>query len=130
MFMYYVSIGIFWRGEQGMNFELAEVPQGRARATPLTETAVAVGAKSKSPDAAYRALRSLVGAAEKTALVPPRRSLARDLRKVESRLSDQDIRVITNSLEYARGTGLPEPSAQWRPRSATSWQTQALSAAR
>lgn len=103
MFMYYVSIGIFWRGDQGMNFELAEVPQGKARVTPLTETALAVGAKSKNPDAAYRALRGLVGAAEKTALAPARQSLARDMRQIESRLSDQDIRVITSSLGYARG---------------------------
>ena len=107
MFMYYLSIGIFWRGDQGMNFELAEVPQGKARATSLTETAFAIGAKSKSPDAAYRALRSLVGAAEKTALVPPRRSLVRDLRKIEPRLSEQDIRVIINSLDYARGPVYP-----------------------
>jgi multiple sugar transport system substrate-binding protein len=103
MFMYYVSIGIFWRGEQGLNFELAEVPQGRARVTPLTETALGVGAKSKNPDAAYRALRALVGAAEKTALAPARQSLARDMRQIESRLSEQDIRVITSSLGYARG---------------------------
>jgi multiple sugar transport system substrate-binding protein len=103
MFMFYLSIGIFWRGEAGFDFQLAEVPQGRARVTTLTESALAVGAKTTNPELAYRALRAVVGEAEKITLVPPRRSLARDMKKIESRLSDQDIRVITNSLEYARG---------------------------
>ena len=103
MVTFHVSIGMFWRGEAGLNFELAEPPQGKARATLLTSSALAVGAKTRNPEVAYRALRAIVAEAEKGALVPPRRSLARDLRKIEPRLSDQDVRVIANALEYARG---------------------------
>ena len=51
---------------------------------------------------------SLVGAAEKTALVPARKSLATNLRKIEPRLTDQDVRVIGNLLGYARGPVYPK----------------------
>jgi multiple sugar transport system substrate-binding protein len=101
-FFYHVSLGIYWRG-QGFGFELAEPPRGRVRASILTSSAIAVGAKTPNPEKAYVALRRIADELQQFSLVPPRRSLAKDLRKVEGQLTDQDIQVILNTLEYARG---------------------------
>ena len=102
MVFYHVSLGIFWRGE-GFGFDLAEPPRGRAQASLLTSSALAVGAKTSTPEHSYQALRRIVDELQRISLVPPRRSLAGDLRRVEPLLSDQDVRVITATLGYSRG---------------------------
>ncbi len=101
LFQFHLSTGIFWRSPP-FNFDLAEPPRQRQRATTLTTSGLSIGAEAAHPDEAWAALRALVASLERRGLIPPRKSLAGSLRQIEPRLTDDDIAVMQSALAYAR----------------------------
>lgn len=89
--------------EQPPKLLMAEVPQGKQRATGLrVVSALAMTTKAASKEAAYRALSALEREASKNLPLSARKTTPDQLRKLEHSLSAESASVLINSLGYAR----------------------------
>lgn len=96
-------------GDRPAALRIAEVPQGRTRATGLRVTAaLAITSKSQRPDAAYKALAALEREVGKQLLAPARRVTADELRRTQPALSPEDGQTVVRALENARTSGLDD----------------------
>jgi hypothetical protein len=107
MFYQYLGPLESWRSR----FRIAELPQGRRRATGL-EVVLAVAVNGRGPQAPLAARAALAladaGQAAGQQLVPARRDALEAMER-HGPWNDQELVVIRNSLEYAR-TALPRIS--------------------
>ena len=104
------QIGMFFGGgtddkdrTPGLAVGMAELPKGRQRATFCWMADLVISNQSKHPDLAYVAWREILDGLHHWKIVPPRRSLARQLAQIDPRKKDAKA-VILASLEYARGS--------------------------
>ena len=107
MFYQYVGPPESWRSR----FRIAELPQGRRRATGLeVVSAVAVNGRGPQAPLATRAALALAdtGQAAGQQLVPAKRDAIEAMER-RNLWTEQELAVIRNSLEYAR-TALPKLS--------------------
>jgi multiple sugar transport system substrate-binding protein len=86
----------------GLDVGVSEVPHGKTRATFSWMSHLMMSSQSKHPELAYVAWRELLDGFHHWKIVPPRRSLAKTLTKLEPRKAAAAGPILA-SMEYARG---------------------------
>ena len=86
-----------------LDFRLAELPQGRARAVPVgVDFSIAIAARTEKAEAAYVALRGVVGAMQRFVRVPAERETLARLGEIRKRLRPEEVSAILRSMEHGR----------------------------
>ena len=89
-----------------LDFQLAELPRGRERAVPVgVDLGIAIAARTEKAEAAYTALRGIVGAMQRFAHVPAERETLSRLGEIRTRLRPEEVAAIQRSMEH--GIRLP-----------------------
>ena len=84
-----------------LDFRLAELPQGRARAVPVgVDLSIAIAARTEKAEAAYTALRGVVGAMQRFVRVPAERETLARLGEIRKRLRPEEVAAIQRSMEH------------------------------
>ena len=92
-------------------FRLAELPQGRVRAVPVSaDMSIAIAARTESAEAAYTALRGVVGAMQELVHVPAERETLARLGHFRKTLPPAEVAAIQRSMEY--GHAMPRFGVQ------------------
>lgn len=86
----------------GLRVGVSELPHGAKRATFSWTAHLVMSSQSKHPDLAYTAWREVLDGFHHWKIVPPRRSLAKDLSLIEPRKAAAAAPILA-SMEYARG---------------------------
>ncbi|MDB5100963.1 MAG: sugar transporter sugar-binding protein [Cyanobacteria bacterium RYN_339] len=112
-------IGMFFGGAsddldraEGMQVGVTELPHGKQRATFSWTAHMVISSQTKHPDEAYVAWGELLDGLHHWKIVPPRRSLAKDLAKLEPRKAGAAGPILA-SMEYARGLQGVVPQTDW-----------------
>ena len=99
----------------GMNsgqsdFRLAELPRGKVPAVPVSpDLSIAIAARTEKADAAYTALRGVVGAMQRFVHVPAERETLARLGEFRKRLRPEEVTALQRSMEH--GHAMPEYGA-------------------
>ena len=94
-------------------YRLAQLPRGKVRAVPvLGEFGIAIAARTSHPEAAYTALRGLVGAMQPYVIVPTQREAVARLGEFRQDLSQEEVVALQQSMEH--GHGWPTTAVQLR----------------
>lgn len=84
-----------------LDFRLAELPQGKVRAVPVgVDLSVAIAARTEKAEAAYIALRGIVGALQRFVRVPAERETLSRLGEIRKRLRPEEVSAIQRSMEH------------------------------
>jgi multiple sugar transport system substrate-binding protein len=97
---------------EGMQVGVAELPHGKQRATFSWSAHLVIASQTKYPELAYTAWGELLDGMHHWKIVPPRRSLAKDLAKLEPRKAGA-VEPILASMDYARGLRGVVPQTDW-----------------
>lgn len=97
---------------EGLSVGVAELPRGKRRATFSWTADLVISTQTRHPDLAYTAWQEVLDGMHHWKIVPPRRSLAKDLVKLEPRKKDA-IGPILASMEYAHGLRGVVPETDW-----------------
>jgi multiple sugar transport system substrate-binding protein len=97
---------------EGMQVGVAELPHGKQRATFSWSAHLVIASQTKYPELAYTAWGELLDGMHHWKIVPPRRSLAKDLAKLEPRKAGA-VAPILASMDYARGLRGVVPQTDW-----------------
>jgi len=88
-----------------LDFRLAELPRGKVRAAPVgVDLSIAIAARTEKAEAAYTALRGIVGAMQRFVHVPAERESLARLGETRKRLRPEEVSAIQRSMEHGRNT--------------------------
>jgi hypothetical protein len=94
-----------------LDFQLAELPRGRERAVPVgVDLGIAIAARTEKAEAAYTALRGVVGAMQRFVHVPAERETLSRLGEIRTRLRSEEVAAIQRSMEH--GIRMPRFSVE------------------
>ncbi len=86
-----------------LDFRLAELPRGRARAVPVgVDLSIAIAARTEKAEAAYTALRGVVGAMQRFVRVPAERETLARLGEIRKRLRPDEVAAVQRSMEHGQ----------------------------
>ena len=95
-----------------LDFPLAELPRGKVHAVPVSaDLSIAIAARTGKAEAAYTALRGVVGAMQKFVLVPAEREALARLGEFRKRLRPDELTAIQRSMEHGRA--MPQFGVQY-----------------
>ena len=95
-----------------LEFRLAELPQGKVHAVPVNaDMSIAIAARTESAEAAYTALRGVVGAMQELVHVPAERETLARLGDFRKTLPPAEVTAIQHSMEY--GHAMPQFGVQF-----------------
>jgi multiple sugar transport system substrate-binding protein len=97
---------------EGLPAGVSELPHGKTRATFSWSAHLVIASQSRYQDQAYVAWGELLDGFHHWKIVPPRRSLAKDLAKLEPRKAGA-VEPILASMEYAHGLRGVVPQTDW-----------------
>ena len=85
-------------------YRLAQLPQGKVRAVPAKgEFGIAIAARTTHPEAAYTALRGLVGVMQQYVNVPAQREAVAQLGEFRKDLRAEEVAALQQSMEHGHG---------------------------
>ena len=97
------------------NYRLAEIPRGKVQSVPVNaDLGIAIAARSAKPEAAYTALRGLVGVMQQFVRVPAAREAVARLGELRMDLRSEEVAALQGSMEAGRAMpGLPKGEPAW-----------------
>ncbi len=79
------------------------MPRGRVRAAPVgVDLSIAIAARTEKAEAAYTALRGVVGAMQRFVRVPAERETLARLGEIRKRLRADEVAAVQRSMEHGR----------------------------
>ncbi len=95
-----------------LDFPLAELPRGKVHAVPVSaDLSVAIAARTEKAEAAYTALRGVVGVMQELVHVPAERATLARLGEFRKRLRPDEVTAIQRSMEH--GHAMPQFGVQY-----------------
>ena len=95
-----------------LDFPLAELPRGKVHAVPVSaDLSIAIAARTEKAEAAYTALRGVVGVMQELVHVPAERATLARLGEFRKRLRPDEVTAIQRSMEH--GHAMPQFGVQY-----------------
>ena len=95
-----------------LDFPLAELPRGKVHAVPVSaDLSIAIAARTEKAEAAYTALRGVVGVMQERVHVPAEREALARLGEFRKRLRPDEVTAIQRSMEH--GHAMPQFGVQY-----------------
>ena len=95
-----------------LDFPLAELPRGKVHAVPVSaDLSIAIAARTGKAEAAYTALRGVVGVMQERVHVPAEREALARLGEFRKRLRPDEVTAIQRSMEH--GHAMPQFGVQY-----------------
>ena len=95
-----------------LDFPLAELPRGKVHAVPVSaDLSIAIAARTGKAEAAYTALRGVVGVMQELVHVPAEREALARLGEFRKRLRPDEVTAIQRSMEHGRA--MPQFGVQY-----------------
>lgn len=95
-----------------LDFRFAELPRGNVPAVPVNaDLSIAIAARTEQAEAAFIALRGVVGAMQELVHVPAERATLARLGEYRKRLRPEEVTAIQRSMEH--GHAMPQSGFQF-----------------
>ena len=95
-----------------LRFPVAELPRGTVRAVPVNaDMSIAIAARTENAEAAYTALRGVVGAMQELVHVPAGRATLARLGDLRKQLPPAEVTAIQRSMKHGRA--MPQYGVQY-----------------
>lgn len=90
-------------GDEERGYRLAALPHGKTHAVPTwSSLGVGIASRSKHPEAAYTALKGLLGLMQQYVYVPAQKQAGARLGELRPDLNAAEVEAIQHSLQYSR----------------------------
>ena len=85
------------------DYRVAVLPRGKVRAVPVfADMGIAIAAQTEKPEAAYTALKGIVGALQPHVVVPAQREAVARLSELRVDLEPEEVEALEMTMDYGR----------------------------